>query len=577
MSTKSHKIILSTIASVALFYSGCGTKNQALDKNITKEINATVLDQNQTITTPKPIHIPSFEISKDTNSELIFKQLSKLDGKTYIIKENSDFKALYNSNSIKNFEDVVEFIELHGYTVSKKEQKSYSIIELQKEDSTLQKKLKNTKVSIKGSIPLSVAVSEVGAKLGLGYTFDKSLATTMSRIHHFYYSGNAKDALSHIAQKAEVEIDFEENQIVLQKYATAFVSVDLPLKNRSLATNIINNISSTTTNSASTTSSNGSSATGATASDDGFDSTIVGSDKQSIVEAYNQFIIKELVVAIKSTLTKDGSFHYIPTSGQIMLKDKAENVKDAVKLINNFNDKFKEKIEIEFKFYKLTTNEIKNRGINITGMLNDKIAVAFSPYTQASAATVGTFGATFNDGTTNAVLNILNQFGKTEVENTVTMYNQSNIINVEKITSNYGYIESVETTTDTNNNVTNEVTPGSVPDGTFFAVLANTMSGKDVGINYFLSFNNLRNFLTHTTSTTAIQTPNTAEQSYSNTKVVQSGIPYVISAYKIKSNSTDKKSLPFIEDTFLDTVTGTKDTAADDKYIIVTMKATKRL
>jgi len=574
MSTMSHKIILSTIASISLFYSGCGTKNKSLDINISKEINSISLDSNQSILSKKPQHIPSFEISKDTSCEMIFQQLSKLDGKTYIIKDSDSFQAIYNSNSIQTYDDVVEFIELHGYKITKKEQKSYIVIELSKTQSSLLEKLTKTKVSIKGTLPLSVALSEITSQMNVGYSFDKSLASQMSKTNHFYYDGDAVSALEHIAKKADVEIEFSDNKVNLQKFSTQFVSIDLPIKNRSLATNIINNISSVSTTNESTTNSSLSATTGATASSDGFDGTISGSDKQSIVEAYNQFIVKELVTAIKSTLTKEGTFHYIPTSGQIMLKDKAENVKDAVRLVNTFNDKFKERIDIEFKFYKLTSSDIKNRGINITGMLNDKIAVAFSPYT--SSAT-GALKATFNDNTTNAVLNILNQFGKTEIEDTVTMYNQSNIVNVEKVTTNYGYIESVKTTTDSNQNVTSDVTPSSVPDGTFFAVLANTMRGTDIGINYFLSFNNFLNFLTHTTTTTSIQTPNTAEQSYSNTKIVQSGVPYVISTYKTKTKANNRTSLPFIEDTFLDSVTGTKDDKQDDSYTIVTITATKRL
>lgn len=574
MVQKSKKIILSVVAVSAILYSGCASKNNVLDTNSTNNAISLNTETNNTQALETLAHISSFEISKDTSCESIFKQLSKLDGKTYIIKESDGFKAIYNSNTIQNYADVVEFIELHGYKITKKEQKSYSILELTKKQSDLMSKLITTKVSIKGTIPLSVAISEVTSQMGIGYSFDKSLAVQMSRTSHFYYEGNAKDALAHISQKAEVEIEYEENKINLQKFATAFVSVDLPLKNRSLATNIINNISSAAVGQAASTATTATSVAGATASGDGFDATIQESDKQSITEAYNQFIIKELVVAIKSTLTKEGTFHYIPTTGQIMLKDKAENVKDAVKLVNNFNDKFKERIDVEFKFYKLTSNEVRQRGINITGMLNDKIAATFNPYASTAA---GALGLNFNDGTNNAILNMLNQIGKTEVENTITMYNQSNIINVEKVTSNFGYIQSIDSTTDTNGNISSDVTPGSVPDGTFFAVLANGMSGHDVGINYFLSFNNLVNFLSHTTTTTSIQTPNTAEQSYSNTKIVQSGIPYVISSYKVKSNRSDKTSLPFIEDTFLDVVTGTKNTDSDDTYIIVTMKATKRL
>lgn len=552
---------------ILIFSSGCAIK----DSVKTKPDYASNFEDLEEESIPQESY---FIIPKNSNMEFIASQLSKIDNNTYIVKKSNNFKALYNSGSIKSIDDVRDFIKIHNFELSVQKSKNYMLLELTPNEISYINNLKNSSTTIKGMLPLGVILSEILSGTNVKYNFDKTISEQLNKQINFYYSGNIKGALEHITQQADLEIEFNNNGIYFQQYHTEFVNIELPFKDQKLATTIINNLSGRV-NSQSNASTEGSSSAGSGGSSGSGGSDTQEETKQAITEEYNRNILKELADALKDTLTKDGKFNYLPSSGQIMIRDKAENTADAVKIINNFNEKFKDKIDIEFKFYKFTLKDTKKRGINLAGLINNKFKLSFGPYIE-TPITDSNY-AKFDDGTTRAIFNILNSLGTTEIQNTINMYNQSNILNVEKITSNYGYIQSVKSIVDANGNVSTDIVASSIPDGTFFAVIANSLGGHDIAINYFMSFNSFLNFMTHTTTTAELQTPNTAEANYTNIKILQSGVPYVISTYKIKSTEADTKSLPIAGDTTLNYLTDTRNSDVQDTYIIVTLKATKRL
>lgn len=218
-------LIVAILLSSPLF-GCCSSKAKMIktDTNLTQMQNTPPQEEQST-------HSIFFEIPKDSTIE-------------FIAKQSDGFKALYNSGPIYSITDVKEFVELHGYSMRARVHGSYIVLELNKNDTPLIKVLKNSNVTTKGTLPLSVAISEVLSNLNIGYSFDKSLAVPMNKTTHLYYEGNAKEALEHIAQKSGMEVEILENSIYFQQFKTEFVTVDLPLKDRTLATNIINNISS---------------------------------------------------------------------------------------------------------------------------------------------------------------------------------------------------------------------------------------------------------------------------------------------------------------------------------------------
>jgi len=465
----------------------------------------------------------------------------------------------YEINRNKKKKDLVLFFKVQGYNLAFKKIGRYTKVYISKIRDEAYNKLLKIHVELKGYAPFDKVFQKLISDTGIIYN-PNDLGNLASSLRNFYFKGNLADAIIYASNLIGADLEFDGNKLTLSKLKTVLLNFEYPIQDTDFTANI--------TNSTGTSSS--------------------GKDSQpisSLVSRFKSNIAKQINNMLNSKKSKEGNFYYIPEVGQISFTDYPNNIAKVTKIINDLNNKFKEQIKIEFKFYKYTTTIVKDRGINLSGKINDFINYGFK------SGTLGTsiknisdtkdsgLGLGFNDNTTSAILKYLNTYGKAEIEHSFSFLITNNTLDVLKIGSNRGYLEKIDTTIGEGGVVSTEMTPSSISDGTFVAAFARALSGDKIAVNLFLTINDLKEFVDINSQSsnggTKIQVPYTDEQSFSSTKIFQNNVPYIINHYELKSKNNKKSAIPLIEDTFLDPIASDKNDNIEKTYIITEIKVSR--
>ena len=540
-----------------IFNSGC---TQAIVNNKDSNTTVTIEDKTGVIERSKNAAINrSFNIQSGDSAKTIFERLGSVDGNIYILENGTEFFSKFNVNNIENSDALKKFFLANDYLMnySTIENSNYIKVSLYPDVSAIEKRFKNTEVAINGTVPIGDTVDMLCHKAETTCIWEDKFASNIALTSKtFNYQGNALDAINHIMNSTELTATFKENKIFISYFKTETMSLDIFLRDRESKTDITIQMKSSD-DSTSTTGSGGSSLESSTAKD--------------LSVKYKTALVQELQSALEKILTKDGSFTFLPTSGQILIKDKGENVKLAQKLISDFNSKFKDTIEVKLTFYKISREKGDTRGLDFNALgsrlnftASNMISTAFAKNTNSNM-----FGLGYEKGNDSAILNFLREHGDAEILNPISFETQSNVLKTVKIANNYGYISSIKTTTDTTNGTTASVTPSSVADGGFVSAIAKAIDNETIAIDLYTTTTSLSRFNSVTAFGNTVQTPDTAEQSIDGYHRVKVGVPYILVSHKYEESKNNGSGLPIEA---LDSL-GYKSDSSKDTYIVIALEA----
>lgn len=543
-------------AFLLLTFSGCSTKQTTISnkKDIIEITKAGQIKNKENLAR-------SFNIQTGDNARTIFERLGFVDGNIYILENGMNFNSIISVNNIENIESLEKFFLANSYILNHKkiENSNYVKVAIYPDSTTAEQKLKETNIVINGTVPVGDTINMIIQKAKVIPVWEDKTANNLSLINKtLNFNGNALDGLNHIANSADLSISFKEDKVLISYFKTETMSLDIFTRDREAKTDINIEMRKDDSSNSSNSSNNG----------NNVDSE---NKNQDLSAKYRTLIIKDLENSLESLLSKQGSYTFLPSSGQILIRDKNENVKLAQKLISDFNSKFKDTIEITLTLYKVTKEKGDTRGIDFKSLgskfdfsATNMVATAFSGNVNGNM-----FGIGYNNNNDSAVLNFLREYGDAEILNPISFETQSNILKTVKIANNYGYISSIKTTSDNNTGTTASVEPASVADGTFISALTKVIDNDTIAIDLYSTATSLSKFNTVTAFGSQVQTPDTAEQSIDGYHRVKVGVPYILVSHKYEETRNKGAGLPIEK---LDSL-GLKEDSTKDVYIVIALEA----
>jgi hypothetical protein len=511
---------------------------------------------------------PFFNIKVGDDIKTILNRLSYITENIYIMDDdNIEFISKISVNNIKSEKELILFFLANDHILEFKNIKEkYNKVYVKIKEEEAEKKLKNIQVLLNGAIPVVSIIKEITneAKVSLKYE-DKTAGDVASIIKNVSISGNGYDSLNQVVSNSGLSIEYKKNDVLVSYFKNESFDLDVFVKDRSLA-NIISNIPSSMGTGTSTTSSDGST-TSAT---------------KDLKTEYVTQLVKELKLVLDSSISKNGSYSFLPSTGQIAVRDKGENLKIVQKTISEFNSKFKDNIEMKLVFYKVSIEKGSKRGIDFTAIKSNMINGGATTLNATSSGMIGstfstgspTFGLSLARNGSSMLLNFLKEYGDAEVVNTLSFEAQSNLPKTVKIANNYGYIASISSSNSGTDGATStgEVNPSSVPDGIFFNIIAKPIANNLIAADIYATSTSLSKFNMVTAFGNTVQTPDTTEQSIDGYHQIKNGIPSILVAHKY---SEIKKGGNGLSIEMLDSL-GVKEEANKDVYIVISLEANVR-
>jgi len=518
-----------------------------------------------------------FNVRVGDTAAVIFSRLSSIDKKIYVLGDTDGFIAGFDTNGFRNMGDLSTFISANSYEIKTDEiaGSKYVKISLEKQKNDTEKKLAKIPVGITGMVSASEAIDSIAQSAGIAVEYqDKSAGDVGSAYRFVSFRGNGLDAIKQLANKAGINAEINSKSITLSYFQSEAMDIDIFMRDRSMMS-MINN----TPNKQPNGSSSGSMSSSSGSQQPTSSSSTGGAIAQDLKVAYGTELIKELRGGIESSLSKYGSYSFLPTTGQVVVRDKGENIRVVQKLISDFNTKFKDTIDGRITFYKVTMDKSDKRGIDLKSLIGDHFSLASTGMVASAFPSVGSslgnFALGFTDSKTTGLLQFLKELGSTDVINSIDFETQSNSVKTIKVANNYGYISSVTSNAvagATGTTTSGGITPSSVPDGTFASVIAKNIGNNTVALDIYATANSLSKFNNTEAFGTSVQTPDTSEQSVDGYHQVKAGIPYVLLAYKYNETKHTQQGLPVGWDWM--TKIGMNADSGKDVFIIVALEAT---
>lgn len=557
------KIKFSILTSFLLLsFAGCSITGKNQETSVEQTKNQETID----LLKEKKSIQRTINIKTGDNTRTIFDRLSSIDNKTYIINQDSNFSSKISVNGIPNLEELKKFFKANDYILESEnvEDSSYVKIKVKQTLSTVENKLKNTTISINGTVPIDDMIKMISNNSKIEIVYDDKTASNISKINRsINFNGDGLSALKEITNSVDLSVDFKDDKAIVSYFKTETMNLDIFTRDRATSTKIEIAMSNTSSNDSNSNSTNSSSST--------TDSST--SDKDLSI-TYKTEQVKDLVKSLDSIISEHGSYTLLPSSGQILIRDKGTNVKLAQKLVSDFNSQFKDTIEMTLTFYKVVTDKGDKRGLDFSA-LGSKLDF------KASGMATNAFGTSSNyfslaaknfSGESNSILSFLSEYGQAEVLNPVSFETQSNVLKTVKIANNYGYISSVKQSTTSNTTSTSEITPNSVADGGFISVIAKPIGNDFIAVDLYSTTTSLTKFNSVTIMDSTVQTPDTAEQSIDGYHQVKAGVPFILVSHKYEENKANTAGLPIEKLKSL----GLDSEQSKNIYIVIVLEAKVR-
>ncbi len=283
---------------------------------------------------------------------------------------------------------------------------------------------------------------------------------------------------------------------------------------------------------------------------------------------------KDLESTIKQLLSPDGTVMVSQSTSSVTVRDRPTNISLVSKYITNFNHKLTKQVLVKVQVLDVTLNNDFNYGIDWNAMkttlqgteffldmnMGTPISVSTMPPFTGSTPypSFGMNGSGASQVT--AVINALNQQGKTSLVTEPRVVCLNNQVCVMRIVQQQGYLASVQTTslagssTAGGASVTSQLTPGNVITGLTLYILPKVLKNKVfLQVNADLSTNDGIQTISSTggavsdtgssDGSSVIQVPNVTQKQFNQRSVIASGDTLILSGYRQIRNRANAMQL----------------------------------
>lgn len=513
-----------------------------------------------------------------------FTAMGLLDGFTYIVDVDATQVLPGNSVPILSSRDLVAYFEAYGQTVvlTPVLGSKYIRAKITKNDGIAKAKASGKcRVTLAGTVPMGAVVTGISQHAGIDVTYaDVGAAAYSGVVYPVGYQGSCANALEYMGRKADLSVNFNDSGIEYRMMDTATVDIGIPLRDRRIALDILadGRISSHTTTG---TNSAGASVNQSNTSSSGSE----GSGSKSLQSSYATNYLASVRSILESTRTSFGTWHYIPETGQIFIRDRAEAVAATKSNLNRMAQAFYGRFEVTLTLYRMTSNKDRQVSGSIARVINQNLALSFgnaaTPLAK-SALGIG-YDTTATGGGTKSVVQLLSEFGSIETLDTFSLTLQSGIPQTLKVANNTEYIRNVSTTTTgTTGGITASVEQANATDGAFVTMQARQAEAGKIAVDFGAFINRLDGFDTTQTQSSVVKSQRGFERTFDTMAVVDDGIPYVASIVSQKTRNDKVTTLPGMEGLtgpasyVIPAVAGSKADASAQTYIVVLVEARKQ-
>lgn len=548
---------------------GCQTTTSG---GITAPVLKQPLQEKLQTATEKPSK-PSVVFRGGESLTAVLRSLSIMDGKTYILEGESQ-PLPGPSSAIYGVADLESYFKAYGQSLvlTSVEQSPYVKVKLNKDLPISKTSVnKNCTVKLSGSVPVGLAISDIArqAKLAVNYADTGSTAYS-SVVYPVSYEGSCANALEYLGRKADLTVSFNDTGVEFRMMDTATIDIGVPLQNRKIAMDIladgqIGSKSSTTT---------GSSSGGSSGSS--------GGGSKSAQTSYVTDYAASIKAMLESTKSPFGTWHYIPETGQIFIRDKADAVAAAKASINRMAQAFQSRFEVTLTLYRMTVSKDKQINGSLAGVINNALSLNFgfaNPLAKSTVAGVWTDGVSG----TKSSFQVLSEWGAIETLDSFSMTLQAGIPQTLKVANNTEYVRNISSTTaGTTGAVTSTIEQANATDGSFVTIQARQTEAGKIAVDYGAFINRLDGFDTTQTQTSTVKSQRGFERTFDTMAVVDDSIPYVASVISQKARNDKNSSLPGLEDAkgivgaISPFIVGSKNETSNQTYIVVMVEARRQ-
>ena len=515
---------------------------------------------------------PFFVVRAGDSVLTALRSLGLIEKKTYILAEKSIEVLPGVSAPIYGVTDLAQYFEAYGYTLNLTSPvgTNYMRVMVAKTQSAAKAKAhKNCKVNILGSVPMGPVISDIADQAGIEVNYADTGATAYAGVvYPVNYKGPCSNALEYLGRKSDLTVSFNEDSVEYRMMDTAAIDIGVPLQERKITMDIL-----ASGGGAATAGSSGSSSGAAGGG---------GGGAKSMQSTYVTNYAASIKSILESTKTPFGTWHYVPETGQVFIRDRADAVAVAKASINRMAQAFQSRFEITLTLYRMTVSKDRQINGSLSGVINQSLALNFG-LPNALPKSVG--GAVWTDGVsgTKSAFQVLSEWGAIETLDSYSLTLQAGIPQTMKVANNTEYVRNISsTTTGTTGAVTSTIEQANATDGSFITMQARQTEAGKIAVDYGVFINRLDGFDTTQTQSSVVKSQRGFERTFDTMAVVDDGIPYIASVVSQKSRTDKISTLPGLEDVsgaaglLVPLLAGNRGDASAQTYIVVMVEAKRQ-
>jgi hypothetical protein len=426
-------------------------------------------------------------------------------------------------------------------------------------------------VHLVGALPMGPVISDICRASGTVCSYvDAGASGYTGVVYPMSFDGTCADALEYVGQKADLAVNFTNDQVEFKMMETATIDLGIPLRDRKVALDIIastsgngNGTSQGTTNSATTTD-------GSTAS-----ASVIGSGK-TLQSGYQTHYLQSIRGVLDSMRTPFGTWNYLPETGQIFIRDRAEAVDAIRKTLNRMAQTFQSRFSVTITLYRVNLSDEIQVSSSLIRQINNELSMQVG-IGSAIADPQGVL--TYTGKKTQSVIKVLSTLGNIETLDNYTLNLQAGIPQTLKIARNTEYVRNISTTTvASSSSVSSSVEQANATDGSFLTVQARQAEAGKIAVDYGVFINQLEGFDTTETSTATVKSQLGFERTFDTVSVVEDGVPYVSTLVSSKTRNDTQSSVPGLDRLgFIGALLGgDKTDSLTNSYIAVVVEAVRQ-
>lgn len=506
---------------------------------------------------------PNFSVRAGDAIEHAFTRLGQLNNTIYRV-DAKNVQLTIPSAPISNEADLVEYLQAQDITVTLSGEGKYKKAILRKAGRSIASKTECNS-QIFGTMPLSVAISEICSESKIECAMADAGATSFAdTLYTMSYKGTCAGALNYIATKADLAISKEDGVVEFKMMDTASIDLGIPARDRQMMADIVaNNFNSSAASGGSSGSSGG--ASGASG------------DPKSGGRSVRTSFFTNYLDSIKSLLSQSispfGTYSYIPETGQLLVRDRRENVQVIREAASKLAGAFQQRYDVTLTFYRLTINRDKKVGMDINRTINE--AFAFSVSGTLTGGAVPAAVMAFQKGNTTSTLSVLSKIGAVEALDDYSFSLQSNVPNTIKIGRNLDYVRNFsQTQAGTTGATTSSIEQATVTDGAFITLMARPGDNQQVNLEMHAHLNRFDGFDTTEAGAVTVRSPKSFERTFDATPLLTEGVPYAVVSVKQKGADGNITGVPGLEK--LAGLVGVTENAKLESHIVAIVELRKK-